>query len=276
MTMSSPGAMPSLSTPSTSPVNTSGVVPWDTVRPLTGWPEASSPTGKANGAVPRGLRRLSGRGDEQRARQRGGRDRRDRGEGPPGPRVVESWDLSLSWMERRPIPPLPGRTLAPAFGCGRVATVHRPPRAGAGDRSRDGDHGPMQQHRDRRRRHRAGSPWQAGLATAADGRRTPSTRPWPRPSSPWPPSPAWSASAVAPSCPSGRRPASRWWSTATSRCRVAGADPGRLGAGLREVVTDVRRRGDPVRRPRLGRHTGHRAPPSRWRTTEYARLPWAD
>src|SRR5680860_710307 len=47
--MSRPGAMPSLTTPSTSPVNGSGVVPWLTVRPVTGCPAASDPTGTAEG-----------------------------------------------------------------------------------------------------------------------------------------------------------------------------------------------------------------------------------
>ena len=40
MTMSSPGAMPSSSTPMTSPVNGSGVTPCETVLPVTGSPAA--------------------------------------------------------------------------------------------------------------------------------------------------------------------------------------------------------------------------------------------
>ena len=45
ITRSMPGSTPSLSTPSTSPVNGEGVTPWLTVRPLTSWPAVSSVVG---------------------------------------------------------------------------------------------------------------------------------------------------------------------------------------------------------------------------------------
>ncbi len=53
--------MPSSRTPSTSPVNRSGVVPWETVRPVTGSPAASSATGNGTAQSPGGA--ADGAGD---------------------------------------------------------------------------------------------------------------------------------------------------------------------------------------------------------------------
>ncbi len=124
------------------------------------------------------------------------------------------------------------------------------------------------------------------VAVAATGRRrsrpdwawrpraaTRSTRRWPRRSSRWAPSRAWSASPAAPSSRSGPPAGIRSSSTATSRCPVA-ACPERFGHGVREVVTDVRRRGHHARRSRLGRHPGHRAG-VRAGDERLGALPWA-
>ena len=81
ITMSSPGAMPSSRTPTTSPVKPSGVVPLLTVSPSTGSPAASSATG--NGSAQSGV----GSADwatRPRERRHPGRQARGCGEGDQG------------------------------------------------------------------------------------------------------------------------------------------------------------------------------------------------